>query len=196
MNRVAILIHGGYVDRVLRDEFGGAKIHFGAFSRAISGHMHLDVDILRTYYYHCLPYKSDPPTREESNRFSKKQKFYNTINRLPRFEVKLGWLARRGLDKRGRYLFEQKMVDVLTSIDMVHLSAKGQVGDIAIVARDSDFVPAVRMAKWEGVLVRLFHGRNPHNQLWDIVDERVRITQELIDKIPLNSRVDKNWNPG
>ena len=75
------------------------------------------------------------------------------------------------------------MVDVLLSIDLVRLSARGQITDIALAAGDSDFVPAVEVAKNEGVSVWLYHGNRPHNALWDAVDERIKITQDLINKI-------------
>jgi len=48
---------------------------------------------LRTYYYHCLPYKSNSPTIEESQRFSQAQGFYRRLQRLPRFEVREGSLS-------------------------------------------------------------------------------------------------------
>jgi uncharacterized LabA/DUF88 family protein len=183
MSRVAIFIDGGYVDKVLRHEFNEVKISYEAFSREIAAQIHPDVDTLRTYYYHCLPYKSNPPTQEESERFASMQDFLDAINRLPRFEVRLGRLARRGPDRHGQYFFEQKMVDVLLSIDMVHLSSKGQIAYVAIVGGDSDFVPAIKMAKNEGVSVWLFHGRRPRHDLWDIADERVRITQDLVNRV-------------
>jgi uncharacterized LabA/DUF88 family protein len=183
MSRVAIFIDGGYMDRVLRDEFNGMRIDYTAFSREISALISPDTYILRTYYYHCLPYQSNPPTREESERFALRRNFLDAINRLPRFEVKLGRLARRGPDIHGQYFFEQKMVDVLLSIDLVRLSAKGQITDVALVAGDSDFVPAIEVTKNEGVLVWLFHGSRPHNALWDIADERIRITQDFLNRV-------------
>lgn len=183
MNRVAVFIDGGYIDRVLRDEFGNAKISYEAFSREIAVRIRPDINLLRTCYYHCLPYKSNPPTPEESAMYASRQNFIAAINRLPRFEVKLGRLARRGPDIHGRYNFEQKMVDVLLSIDLVLLSAKGQVTDIAIVAGDADFVPAIEVAKREGVSIWLFHGDRPNNELWVIADERIRIAPDLVDRV-------------
>ncbi len=183
MSRVAIFIDGGYLNSVLRDEFGGARIDYAALSRAIVAHIHPDARTLRTYYYHCLPYKSHSPTQEEHNRFASTQNSLDSIDRLPRFEVKLGRLARRGPDKHGQYYFEQKMVDVLLSIDLVRLSAKGQITDVAIVAGDSDFVPAIEATKSEDVSVWLFHGNSRHDALWNIVDERIRITREFLNKI-------------
>ncbi len=44
---------------------------------------------------------------------------------------------------------------------------------------DSDFLPAVKIARDEGVVVRLAHGagkNRPHNELWEVADERVELT--------------------
>jgi uncharacterized LabA/DUF88 family protein len=183
LRRVAIFIDGGYLDKLLRNEFGGIRINYEKFSDEILAQIHPDAYLLRTYYYHCLPYQSNPPTQEESKRFSSMQSFLSSINRLPRFEVKLGRLARRGPDENGHYFFEQKMVDVLLSIDLVRLSARGQITDIALVAGDSDFVPAIEVAKNEGVSAWLYHGNRPHNALWEASDERIKITQNLINQI-------------
>lgn len=183
MSRVAIFIDGGYVDRVLRDEFGGMRIDYGALSQELVSRVDSSANILRTHYYHCLPYQSDPPTEEESNRFAAKQRFFEAIGRLPRFDVQLGRLARRGLNRSGQYFFEQKMVDVLLSIELVRLSTKGQVNDVILVAGDADFVPALEMAKTEGVSIWLLHGRRPHSDLWNTADERIQITQAFLDKI-------------
>ena len=57
-NRVAIFIDGAYLDNVIRSEFQNARIDYQALSERMSG----DSDILRTYYYDCLPYQRDPPT--------------------------------------------------------------------------------------------------------------------------------------
>ena len=96
MFRAAIFIDGGYVDKILRNDFGGIKISYSRLSQKIAQCIHPDVDLLRLYYYHCLPYQSNPPTAEESERFAAAQDFYDAINRLPRYQVKLGRLARRG----------------------------------------------------------------------------------------------------
>ena len=68
---------------------------------------------------------------------------------------------------------------------MVLLAAKQSIQEAVLVAGDSDFIPAVSVAKSEGVLVRLFHGQNPHSDLWREADERVPITQQPIDSVLL-----------
>ena len=62
MSRIAIFIDGAYLDYTLRQEFGGARILYDKLSAQLTQ----GCDVLRTNYYHCLPYQSNPPTVEES----------------------------------------------------------------------------------------------------------------------------------
>lgn len=61
---------------------------------------------------------------------------------------------------------------------------------VVIMSGDSDMIPAVAMARNEGVVVRLAVGpksvagtANYHQDLWDQVDERLLLTQADIDKL-------------
>jgi len=181
MGRVAIFIDGGYLDKVLETEFDRARIDYRKLSEKIVGNQ----DHLRTYYYHCLPYQSNPPTTDESDRFSRAQAFFYNLDRLPRFEVKQGRLAFRGFDSDGRPIFEQKKVDVMFSVDLVLLSVKTQITEAAIIAGDSDLLPAVEVAKREGVLIKLYHGniQRPHTDLYNTADERIVINQDIINNV-------------
>lgn len=181
MDRVAIFIDGAYLDYTLRDDFHTPRIDLGLLAQELSG----GKEILRTYYYHCLPYQSDPPTTEEAERFGRMQSFISRINRLPRFTVRLGKLAYRGSRDDGTPIFVQKRVDIMLGVDLVQLSTKRQVSSAVLVAGDSDFLPAVEIAREEGVLVHLYHGttHRPHRELWDACDERTALSQELIDKV-------------
>lgn len=181
MSRQANLIDGAYFEFILKSEFKSPKVDFGKLSRKIAGTR----EILRTYYYGCLPYQSSTPTREEQERFAKRQKFLNALDALPRFQVKQGRLEFRGIDKDGKPRFEQKLVDVLLAVDLVSLASKHVITDVAIIAGDSDFLPAIEAAKAEGVIIHLFHGANPHRELLRVCDERIPITQEFVDSIML-----------
>lgn len=174
--RIAIFIDGAYLDAVLRDECGGVKIAFAKLAQKIAG----KTEILRTYYYNCLPYQHTPPTPDEIQRFAQAQKFFGAINALPRFEVRPGMLVYRGDDSRSRPIYVQKGVDIQFGVDLVLLSAKQQISHAALIAGDSDFIPAINVAKNEGVLIHLFHGRTPHRKLVEIVDERTQITSGFL----------------
>lgn len=177
MARIAVFIDGAYFAKVLK-EFGAPRISFDALVKRVTA----GADLLRTYYYDCLPYQSPQPTDEEKGRFAKHQSFHVALTRsTPRFQVRLGKLARR-VDN-GVARFEQKRVDILLAVDLVQLSAKHQITDAVMIAGDSDFLPAIEIAKAEGVVLHLYHGTAPHNDLRDCCDERTRIDQAFVDAI-------------
>jgi uncharacterized LabA/DUF88 family protein len=173
--KVAIFIDGGYLDKILQNEFMARKIDYGKLSNVLS----LGKEVLRTYYYNCMPYQSSPTTDEESDRFSKAQRFYDRLEKLPKYEVRLGKLAKRD------GVFVQKGIDTLMSIDIVSLAASGKIEDAVLLAGDSDFVPAVNVVKTYGVNVTLFHSKNRnnyHNDLWKACDERHPLYLEQIEE--------------
>lgn len=181
MDKVGIFIDGAYLDKILQDEFGSPKLDYEKLAEWLC----FGIPPFRTYYYHCLPYQSNPPTHEERERFSKRQKFYNTLAKLPRYEVRYGQLEYRGKKSDGTPIFVQKRVDILLGVDLVLLAVKQRITHATILAGDSDFLPAITVAKNEGVLITLCHGNihPPHDDLWQSADVRVPITREVIDKI-------------
>lgn len=172
--RAGVFIDGGYLAKVLKEEFHEPRLAFDKFSDILVGSGY---ERLRTYFYYCMPYQSNPPTAEEKERYAKAQRWISALQRLPRFEVRLGKLAKR------RDSFEQKRVDVLLSVDLVRMSWDHQIQKAVLVSGDSDFVPAVQAAKDAGALVHLFYSSYAcHNELLDSCDERFLITKDLIDQ--------------
>lgn len=161
MARLAIFIDGGYVDALAEDEFSiwvdlqklSEKIR-----QIIAEHTPESVDLLRTLYYHCLPYQSNPPTTDETFRFRQKRKFFDALRYLPRFAIREGRLILKGYNANGKPIFQQKRVDLLLGLDFALLSGKRQITHAAVVSGDSDLLPAFNVAKEEGIAVWLFHG--------------------------------------
>ena len=174
MSLSVVFIDGGYLSKILNNQFQGSKIDFFQFSERLSS----NIERLRTYFYTCMPFQSNPPTKEERNRYSSMDKFVFTLRRLPRFEVRLGKLSKVGDS------FVQKRVDILMAVDLVRLSWGKQISKAILVTGDSDFVPAIEAAKDAGVLAHLFYSPTSiHDELLSIVDERNVITQEIIDSV-------------
>jgi uncharacterized LabA/DUF88 family protein len=178
--RVGIFIDGAYFDWVCKDNLGSARIDFEKLANFLAG----GKDILRTYYYHCLPYQSNPPTKEESERYSKMSSFFYNLTKLPKFEVRQGKLAYRGINKDdNKPIFEQKRVDIFLGVDLVLLSVKQMISHAVLISGDSDFLPALNVARNEGVSVHLYHGSGecaPHRELWESCDERTPLNQTLV----------------
>lgn len=197
MARLAIFIDGGYYNALADDHFR-TRFEFPKVIEQIKTKVIEKtpdtVDILRTFYYDCLPYQSQSPTESERIRYGKKLGFFNYLETLPRVQVRQGRLAIRGKNSNGIPIFQQKRTDLLLGLDFAELSTKRQVSHIALFAGDSDFCPAVDFAKKEGVCVWLFHGPRFSKSmskgectfaedLWKCCDERCEIDQKFVDLI-------------
>lgn len=181
MHRVAIFVDGSYLDKVLDPMRHGRKVDYHLLLANIIRKAGADREIIRIYYYHCLPYQDNPPTPEQSLKIGNAQRFFRALQRTSRFEVRLGRLAYRGDDSTGKPIYEQKRVDLLLGIDLTLHAARGTVDEIFIVAGDSDFIPAIIAAKSEGIVTYLVHGAHAHDDLLDEVDERIEVTEDLVN---------------
>ncbi len=180
--RVAIFIDGAHLGKILKNHHSGVQVAFDRLASELSaGH-----ELLRTYYYDAPPYQSNPPTPEESRRFSARQGFFSSLKKLSRFEVREGKCARVWDTDRNDWKYMQKRVDVLFSVDLVRLSSKQRIDRAVLIAGDSDFLPAVAVAKDEGVQIQIVHSpdrKQVHRDLWDAADERIALDVELISKV-------------
>ncbi|HOU71718.1 MAG TPA: NYN domain-containing protein [Methanothrix sp.] len=173
-DRAAVFIDGAYLTKILDVDFGKPKIDLARFSDILCG----DYERLRTYYYNCMPYQSNPPTEDERRRFASMDKFVYTLRKLPRFEVKLGRLGCVG----GEFI--QKRVDIALAADLVRLSCGRMIQKAVLVTGDSDFLPAIEAAKEAGVLVTLYYSQSSiHDELLSAVDESEMMDQELISQV-------------
>ncbi|MCY4582117.1 MAG: NYN domain-containing protein [Chloroflexi bacterium] len=180
----AVFVDGAYLEKVLLYDHDKAPIDFGRLVAA----MVEGGELLRAYYYHCLPYQSNPPTNEERARYAARHRFFTALRHIPRFEVRLGKLVRRGMDRDGKPVFQQKRVDLMLGVDMALLAGKHRIGKVALLSGDSDFTPAVEAVKNEGVLTTLWHGSltrevRPSSELRQACDERRELTAELIQSV-------------
>ncbi|CCB80519.1 hypothetical protein HBZC1_15330 [Helicobacter bizzozeronii CIII-1] len=101
------------------------------------------------------------------------------LKQKPYFSVRLGRLH---LDKRNKWVLNpevlkkllsgkksvkdlkdedfqlnlrQKMVDMKIGLDIASLAIKKQAEKVVLITNDSDFVPAIKFAKQEGMIVQL-----------------------------------------
>lgn len=129
---------------------------------------------------------STPPTPEEKLKKSKFDKFIFALQKEDRFEVRYGRLAKRYLPD-GTEDFEQKMVDILLAVDLVQLSVQHQIQRAVLLANDSDFVPAIEIARNAGTVVELCYRipPRPHDELLQACDGRIQIDHVVINAIKL-----------
>ena len=75
----------------------------------------------------------------------------------------------------------------MLAVDLVTLSFKRAISRAAIITGDSDYIPAIKVAKSEGTAIQLIHGpvKSFHDQLWNEVDERRKITHKILNQCKL-----------
>jgi uncharacterized LabA/DUF88 family protein len=69
---------------------------------------------------------------------------------LDSFELRLGEFKTKDNGE-----LTQKQVNVFIVMDMIQLSLKGKVQHIILISNDTDFIPAVKFVKEEGVKVHI-----------------------------------------
>lgn len=140
-------------------------------------------ELLRIYYYDAPPSSESVTTAvskkrqnlASTERFRLSQSLYDQLILKPHFALRMGetrlspdgWTIKpkvvRELIKTPRALTDedfsldlsQKGVDMRVGLDMARLALKETVRSVVVVTGDSDFVPAFKFARREGVKVIL-----------------------------------------
>jgi len=142
--------------------------------------------LFRIYYYDCEPFIGitiHPITGQQidfstSPVYARKSAFLRDLKLMPRVAFRSGSLSWKGWNippakkrpiiakiQQGLPLADddvvpnlrQKKVDIKIGLDMAWLSSKRIVDKIVLITSDSDFVPAMKMARKEGVMIFLVH---------------------------------------
>lgn len=154
----------------------------------------VEEELFRIYSYHCHPYgetETHPFTRQPVD-FSATPTYSQMSTLMRELALKNnvafragelsfdGWMIKKRsaeeIAKTGRALvaddfapdLKQKRVDMKIGLDVAWLASKGIVERIVLVAADSDFVPAMKFARREGVqvvLVTMGHKMVKHDLL-------------------------------
>ena len=174
--KTAIFIDGVYIGKFQIQN--GKQISFEKLNEELTK----DEFRVRTYYYTCMPYLSDPPKKEEQELYNRVKKFHEAIDKIPRFEIKLGRLQK--IDGK----FKQKGVDMQLGVDLVQMSASKQIDKAILIASDSDFVYAIEKAKSEGVVTTLvyFKENELNPTLLKAADEKLKLDDAFLTKILYN----------
>lgn len=181
--RVAILMDGGFVTKVIGRN-ANPRVQAARMVKLAEACILPDYEeLFRLFYYDCAPYGGE--RRDLSGGmvdFSQKQQFHYQTELLEEIgtkeyvAVRLGEVRFRGWKPRkhvGNQIwraggsgvkiypkdfeanFQQKGVDMRVGLDVATLSMNHLVERIVLVAADSDFIPAMKLARREGVQIVL-----------------------------------------
>jgi uncharacterized LabA/DUF88 family protein len=183
--RILVQIDGAYLERTLSEEHSSPAVDYSKLVNKLVNTVittsESDIYLLRSYYYHALPWIGKTPNEQETEMFKKKQGFFTRLEHLPRFDVYLG-RTQRILNDDGTYTFQQKGVDVMVASHMIEMAVRGRISHLILLAPDGDYVSAVRIVKSYGVVVHLAHGQRPQAaaELVKVVDERIELNAEFL----------------
>ncbi|MBE1294176.1 MAG: NYN domain-containing protein [Rhodobacteraceae bacterium] len=186
-HRFAILIDGGFFTRKLFSKLGNKapKVEdvVSEIERIRADERLSDYELLRTYYYDAYPATGKlkhPISGEELNLANtpvatRNKAFLQKLELQPDISLRAGELSTRGYKLKYKTLsdptlkerilnqddfdldIEQKGVDLRIGLDIARLSLRGLVQTIVVVTGDSDFIPAFKFARREGVRIILAH---------------------------------------
>ena len=199
MHKVAVLLDGGFVIWELSKRIRRRPQPLDMYKLGVGCYAKEDEDLFRVYYYDCDPYAGvvqHPITGEEidfgkTKQYRYRSKLYADLSRMDKIAFRRGVLKHREWKIKRRDLaeiienklpyekwkivpnFNQKGVDIKIGLDIAWLSSKRIVDRIALFTGDTDFVPAMKFARREGVQVVLivFEGANVHTDLMEHADE-------------------------
>jgi len=169
----AVFIDAGYLSKLLKIKC--IKIDFVRLSEKLTVGTHR----IQTLYYDALPVQG---TLRGNMLYSKAQRFHSKLNRLDKFEVRLG-----RLQPNTDGSFTQKGVDMRLGIDLVQMSMNGDIQKAILVTGDSDFEYAVVKAQDADVKVALacFPSSNINSEFKQTVNEVISIDDNLLDRCKL-----------
>ncbi len=174
--KCAVIIDGGYWEKI-RESLGNPEIDLLKLSEFLSKPAYR----MRTYYF--------------DGKHKARQSVHDQLEMLERFEVILGDVVEREIKchlcKKSYKIYEQKRVDVMIAVNLVHLASTKQVDTIVLLAGDRDFLPVVEVAKTAGVVIRLAYGIRGSSKvapgLLKSADERIKITESLIQPFKIKT---------
>jgi uncharacterized LabA/DUF88 family protein len=128
VERVSIFIDGSNLYHGLKGAFGRADLDFPAFIKWLVGSRKL----IRTYYYNA-----SVPANKEPERARDQQRFFETLRRIPYFDIRLGRLEPRG------DTYVEKGVDIAIAVDMLSMAFHNAYDTAILVSSDGDFAKAI-----------------------------------------------------
>ena len=181
MESFAILIDGGFARRKLSEKLGsGQSLTSLDFSKLIyniqNHHVFKDKKLYRVFYYDAFPSDeklTNPIDSSATSLSSDSKRLFSDLMRLPLFALRMGktstngrtWKVKPSILKlaNGNAItvnardiqpnISQKGVDMKIGLDMATLALKKQVSALVLITGDSDFVPAIILARTEGVQI-------------------------------------------
>lgn len=182
MKKTALLIDGGWFSRGVGAQFKPKAAWPTAeqVCRNARAILTADEELFRIFYYDCEPFEAtvtNPVDKSVVNysatpSYAGRKKFFHELGKMDFVALRRGELRARGWELTEPFkkalikgtaapfaatdiypAFQQKGVDMRIGIDVATLSLKRLVDRIVLFSGDTDMIPAIKLARREGVQV-------------------------------------------
>ena len=184
MDKVAILVDGSYYKKCYNAQYKSNPKPDSIIThcnKLLSRPEFNNKELLRIFYYDCLPYDGKEVNHmtghevdySQTEPFKQSMAFFNDLMTRDNIAFRKGHLQLngwkientklKGLIRKDQKIgirdikedFKQKGVDMKIGLDIAWLATKKIVDCIILITGDTDFVPAMKFARREGVRVIL-----------------------------------------
>lgn len=155
MEKVVVMVDAGFLSKVSKQLGEGHYFKYDLikFSKLLSGKQKLIFKHL--FFYNAPPFQSPNPTKEEKKRKEEYDSFTQKLKLNREVTIREGRCQRLKVD--GRYVYKQKGVDTLLTMDLMSLLLEDPKSKkVILIASDSDFVPVINHLKKLGIEIYLF----------------------------------------
>ena len=155
MEKVIVMIDAGFLSKVSYQlgEKHYLKYNLLEFSKKLSGKQNLIFNHL--FFYNAPPFQSSNPSTKERKRKEDYDSFVQKLNQNKEVTIREGRCQRLKVD--GKYIYKQKGVDTLITMDLMDMPIENpKIKTVILIASDSDFVPVINRLKKLGIEVILY----------------------------------------
>jgi len=153
--KIAVMVDGGYLREILNAKRG---YRYYPKVEEIENFCTKDLVKKEEMLYRVFFYDAKPPDGD----VQAADYFYNCVSYLPFFALRLGRLVNRASEGEPPK-WVQKGVDMKIGIDIASLAYKKLVDRIALITNDTDLIPALKLARINGIQVRVVNLDSMHN---------------------------------
>ena len=197
MKKVAVIIDGGFVKKAFQKKSSTHKNPSAEQIISLSKKILTEEEeLFRIYYYDCPPFEKDiyqPISGDifkNTDLIKKGNRFIHELKKKDNVAYRNGELKFSGWsmnpqaikskinsgktisDSDFKLILKQKRVDIKIGLDIAWLSIKRIVDRIILIAGDSDFIPAMKLARIEGIQIVISPLKNSiHEDMYEHSDE-------------------------
>ena len=185
MEKVVIMIDAGFLSKVSHKLGEGHYFRYDLlkFSKRLAGKQNLIFKHL--FFYNAPPFQSSNPSPDEKKRKEEYDSFVQKLNKNKEVTIREGRCQRLKID--GKYIYKQKGVDTLLTMDLMDMPIENpKIKTVILIASDSDFVPIIKRLKRLGieVILHTYFERDrkskfsTSNKLLKVVTRYVRLNKQ------------------